>query len=109
MYGEGIIKLLDFDLECNECKIKNDKIIMRIFSTKQQIECPDCGIMSSRIHSTYQREIQDIPLHDKQTTLLLNTRKVYCDNPECTTEHFQNDSTSLHLKVKRPTVLLIKY
>lgn len=38
---------------------------------------------SSRIHSIYQREIQDLPLHNKQTILLVHTRKMFCENPDC--------------------------
>ena len=33
-----------------------------------------------KVHSVYQREIQDIPMPDKQTILLLNTRKMFCLN-----------------------------
>ncbi|WP_349948567.1 transposase family protein [Lacrimispora sp. BS-2] len=83
-----IIKLLDSSLECIDCKIKDDKIILHIYSTKQKLICPYCGNASSKIHSVYQRELQDIPLHEKQTILLLDTRKVYCDNPECSHKTF---------------------
>lgn len=83
-----IIKLLDPDLECSKSKIKNDMIVLHVYSTKQKLMCPYCGSFSSRVHSTYQREIQDIPLHEKQTMLLLDTRKMYCDNPECTHKTF---------------------
>lgn len=50
--------------------------------------CPYCGSFSSRVHSIYPREFQDIPLHEKQTILLLDTRKMYCDNPEFTRKTF---------------------
>ena len=69
-------------------KIKNDMIILHAYSTKPKLMCPYCGSFSSRVHSIYQREIQDIPLHEKQTILLLDTRKMYCDNPECTRKTF---------------------
>lgn len=32
------------------------------------------------VHSTYQREIQDLPIQDKQVILLVDTRKFYCYN-----------------------------
>ena len=48
-----------------------------------QILCPYCGTFSSKVHSVYQREIQDIPLQDRQTILLLSTRKMFCMNPAC--------------------------
>lgn len=52
-----IIKLLDSSLECIDCKIKNDKIILHVYSTKQKLICPYCGNASSKIHSVYQRDI----------------------------------------------------
>lgn len=58
-----IIKLLDPDLECSKSKIKNDMIVLHVYSKKQKMMCPYCGSISSRVHSIYQREIQDIPLH----------------------------------------------
>lgn len=83
-----IIKLLAPDLEYRKSKIKNDMIVLYAYSATQNFMCPYCGSFSSRVHSIYQREIQDIPLHEKQTMLLLDTRKMYCDNPKCTHKTF---------------------
>lgn len=85
---QALIKMLDSQLECNDCHIKNNQIIFNILSTRHSVNCPFCGKESKRIHSTYQREIQDIPIQDKQTILLLNTRKMFCSNPECTHKTF---------------------
>lgn len=85
---QAIIKLLDPQLECDDCHIKNNQIVFNISSTIKSLNCPYCGKESSRVHSTYQREIQDIPLQDKQTILLLNARKMFCSNPECTYKTF---------------------
>jgi transposase len=80
---QELIKLLSNDLECMNCRIKDNKVILEIKSTKRHVICPYCNNVSSKIHSVYQREIQDIPMQDKQTILLINTRKIFCDNPEC--------------------------
>lgn len=80
---QELIKALDKDLECFDCKIKKNKIIMKIHSTKEVVVCPFCGFVSTKVHSSYQREIQDISVQDKQMVLLLNTRKMFCDNLEC--------------------------
>jgi transposase len=53
-----------------------------------KVTCPYCGTESSKVHSVYQREIQDIPLQDKQTILLMNTRKMFCSNSECSHKTF---------------------
>lgn len=85
---QKLIKLLDNSLECKDFKIKVDKVFIKAYSTRQRIICPYCGKESARVHSVYQREIQDIPLYDKQTILLLSTRKMFCDNQKCTHKTF---------------------
>lgn len=78
-----IIKLLDPNLECIRCNLINKQIVFEVQSTIEKIPCPYCGSLSSKVHSRYQREIQDIPIQDRQTILLLNTRKMFCTNPCC--------------------------
>ena len=85
---QKLIELLDRSLRCEECKIKTDKIVIKVYSNKQSVSCPYCKKESTRVHSVYQREIQDIPLHNKQTILLLSTRKMFCDNQKCTHRTF---------------------
>ena len=80
---QEIIKLLDPNLECIRCKLKKQQIVFEAQSIKEEVPCPYCGSLSSKVHSIYQREIQDIPLQDKQTIILLNTRKMFCVNPAC--------------------------
>lgn len=85
---QELIKVLDTNLECSNCRIKSDTIIMEAHSMKKAVNCPYCGNSSFRVHSIYQREIQDISLQDKQTILLLNVRKMFCDNPQCSHKTF---------------------
>lgn len=58
---QELVKLLDNFLECMDCKIKGSKVIIAIRSTKESVNCPYCGCQSARVHSTYEREIQDVP------------------------------------------------
>lgn len=101
-----LIKMLDSDLECMDCRIKEDTIIMDIKSSINVIECPYCGASTSRVHSTYIREIQDIPLQDKRTILLLNTRKMFCDNHECTHKTFSEPFDFVKPKAKKTNRLI---
>lgn len=85
---QAFIKLLDENLECMSYKFKDDKFVLTVKSNKKEVKCPFCGNVSSKIHSVYQREIQDIPMQDKQTILLLNTKKMFCLNENCTHRTF---------------------
>ncbi len=85
---QEIIKLLDPDLECIRCKLKNQQIIFEIKSLREKVPCPYCGKLSSKMHSMYQHETQDIPIQDRQTIVLLNTRKMFCLNLACVHKTF---------------------
>lgn len=45
--------------------------------------CPHCGAESRKLHSTYERVLQDTPIHCKQTFLHANVYKYECPNPQC--------------------------
>lgn len=79
------IELLNKDLECIDYKIEleNQKCVVTVKSTRQSVVCPYCGMLSSKVHSTYKREIQDIPFEEFRVILNINARKMFCENPEC--------------------------
>ena len=85
---QAFIQNLDKNLKCVEYKIKKEKFILIAESIETDVKCPFCGETSSKIHSIYQREIQDIPIQDKQAIILLNTRKMFCLNENCTHRTF---------------------
>mgnify|MGYP001025627198 CR=1 FL=1 len=88
MEGRGycmdeFIKLLNKDYELVQYRIKDKAVIFNIQSSNKELACPSCGSESIWVHSTYQREIQDLPIQDKQAVLLVDTRKMFCKNPGC--------------------------
>jgi transposase len=87
----AIISQLDPNLECDDYIIRDKQIIFKISSIRYSVRCPYCRQQSNKVHSVYQREIQDIPIQDKQTILLLNTRKMFCTNPNCEHKTFSED------------------
>ncbi len=80
---DEFIKLLDQDYELVQYRIKDKEVIFHIKSSKRELSCPFCGSKSIHVHSTYQREIQDLPIQDKRVILLADTRKFFCPNPDC--------------------------
>ena len=59
---DKFIKLLDPAYELIQYRIKENKVIFHIASTITELECPFCGSKTSKVHSIYQREIQDLPM-----------------------------------------------
>ena len=95
---EELIQMLDGDYELYDYRIKGQNIVMEIGSTTKLLNCPYCGIVSQKVHSRYQREIQDLPIQGKRVVLLVTTRKMFCNNPDC--EHKTFSERHLFVAVK---------
>jgi len=91
------IKMLNPDYELIRYKVTNSQIIFEIASAIKSICCPYCCTSSMKVHSTYQREIQDLPIQNKQVILLVNTRKMFCSNEKCSHKTY----TEIHPFVAR--------
>ncbi|MCF8568616.1 ISL3 family transposase [Alicyclobacillus tolerans] len=57
--------------------------MFRVASKHRGISCPDCGQWTERVHSTYYRTVQDVPLCGIKVFLRIRVRKFFCDNPSC--------------------------
>ncbi|AOY77538.1 transposase family protein [Clostridium formicaceticum] len=82
------VKSLDPALNYLTHETHEHNIIIIVESSRHVIVCPYCGKTSSRVHSVYQREFQDLPLQDKQVTIILNNKKYFCDNQDCSHRTF---------------------
>jgi transposase len=85
---DEIIKSLSNNLVCVDYRLKEKQFVFTIKSTEQEIVCPYCNKPSTKVHSIYQREIQDLPIQDNQVILLINVRKMFCSNTECNHKTF---------------------
>lgn len=88
LYMDEFVKSLDPVLNYLTHEIHEHKIVIVVESSRKEVVCPYCGKASTRVHSIYQREFQDLPLLDKQVTILLNNRKYFCDNQDCNHKTF---------------------
>lgn len=73
-----------------------DTFHLYIKSEPHDCPCPKCGAKSRRLHATYQRTLQDTPLHGKQTWLHANVYKYCCSNPSCSTHVFTEPLSFAH-------------
>lgn len=88
LYMDEFVKSLDPALNYLTHEMHEHNIIIIVESNRNEIVCPYCGKTSLRIHSVYQRRFQDLPLQDKQVTILLNNKKYFCDNQDCSHRTF---------------------
>ena len=98
---ESIIQELSSNYKLDNYSVKADKIVFEISNIKKVISCPYCGVDAHRIHSYYQREIQDLPIQNKKTILLVTTRKFFCDNKQCNKKTFSEQHTFVESNRKK--------
>ena len=85
---DEFIKTLDECLDYVSHEIIDDLINITVKSNRQEAVCPFCGTPSSKVRSSYPRGFQDLPVMGKKTIILINNRKMFCNNPDCAHKTF---------------------
>lgn len=67
----GFIRELGEDYKFDNYRIKKDVVVFEISSICQELVCPYCGVKTREIHSTYEREIKELPVQNKKVILLV--------------------------------------
>jgi transposase len=98
---KDIVQLLDDNLVYIDHQVVNDSIKIFAGSKRTEVPCPFCEKVSARIHSTYERSFQDLPIQGKKVTIIINNRKYFCDNPECSHRTFAETFGCLKPRAKR--------
>jgi len=45
--------------------------------------CPTCGTLSDRVHTSYVRQPDELPVGDRRLRFFVVARRFWCDQPEC--------------------------
>lgn len=98
---DEFLKLLDENLEYVNHEIIDDTIYINVISTREEVMCPYCGKPSSKVHSHYKRSFQDLPIQGKKVRIILNNRKMFCNNPDCNNTTFAESFDFLPFKAKK--------
>ena len=98
---DELIKLLDINLEYIDHEVIKDTIYINIKSSRQEACCPNCKTLSKRIHSRYQRNFQDLPISGKKAVIILNNRKFFCNNKDCSRRTFSEKFNFIADKAKK--------
>lgn len=98
-YGE------DFHIE--DIKKEDNKNVIYIKSNTSSCKCPKCKEISTEKHSTYKRKIQDTPIQNIETCLVVNAYEYKYSNKECEVTTF-NESLPFARKNKVMTDNLIQ-
>ncbi|MFL5666960.1 MAG: ISL3 family transposase [Ktedonobacteraceae bacterium] len=66
----------------------SEKATLVVTSTQPEGCCPLCSEPASRVHSRYERMLQDLPCCGKRARLSLHVRRFFCANPCCPRQIF---------------------
>lgn len=105
---DEFIKLLDEHLDYLEHEIIDDRVIIYVASNRKEAVCPYCGYKSTKVHSTYERSFQDLPVMGRKSRIVINNRKLFCLNPDCGHTTFAETFDCLPPKGKKTKRLLEK-
>ena len=81
-----------------------DYLEILLSPTTANANCPVCEQSASRIHSDYQRSLQDLPRCGQVLRLRISVRWFFCDNAACRRKVFAEQLTELMLPYARRTV-----
>ena len=68
--------------------IMDEILTISAVSTQMSPLCPLCGANASRVHSSYSRQIADVPCGGQRVRLLVQVRKFFCDVTSCARKIF---------------------
>lgn len=79
--------------------------VVRLVARTQSVgvACPACAAVSSRVHSVYERRLEDTPVGERQVVIELTVRRLYCENSACSRSTFAEQVEGLTIRYGRRT------
>ena len=90
-------------LTLNTIAVKEGIITFHIRTTAEIAVCPECSTCSERVHSRYQRTLQDLPWQGNAVRFLLTVRRFFCGNAACKRKIFAEVPTNVARRYRRKT------
>jgi transposase len=73
------------------------------------VACPSCGFSSFRVHSRYWRRLADTAVGGRRTVIVLQVRRLFCDESICGQRTFAEQVPGLTVRHGRKTALLVEF
>jgi transposase len=81
-------------------------VVIRARCAPSGAACPACGSWSSRVHSSYLRQVHDLPVGGRPVLIHLAMRRFKCTNAACTKVTFAGQADGLTARYQRWSVPL---
>ena len=63
--------------------IEGERVVVSAHPIAVDAACTGCGQISARVHSHYERQLQDLPAHGRGVQLRIRVRRFRCGNAAC--------------------------
>jgi transposase len=93
-------------LRLDRIEITDQAVTLCLLSTAAILPCPLCALPATDAHSRYTRQVRDLPIQGRPTTLRLTVRRFFCRNPACSQRIFCEQLPQLLSKHARCTTRL---
>ena len=104
--GLGVLLPHLAGLVVEEAVIAGDVVRCRVRAAAAGAACPGCGTWSERVHDVYPRRLADAGIGGRRVVLLVRTRLLACQGPQCPRRTFAERHERLALPRARKTVPL---
>ncbi|MFJ8134314.1 ISL3 family transposase [Streptomyces hydrogenans] len=88
--------------------VVGDVVWIDLHARQPTVRCPSCGVIASRVHSTYMRRLADRPLGGRRVLLRLRIRRFICDNGLCSRRTMAEQVPGLTMRYRRRTTSLAR-
>ncbi|KJY41963.1 hypothetical protein VR41_10000 [Streptomyces sp. NRRL B-1568] len=78
-----------------------DALVVEAVSTARPGWCPNCQKRARRVHSSYQRTLNERPLGSRQVVVRLRVRRYFCDRKNCSRRTFVEQVPGLSERHRR--------
>lgn len=92
------------DVRVERVSDSTDVLVVEAVSTTHPGRCPDCRKQARRIHSTYQRILDEGPLASRQVIVRLRVRRYFCDRRSCSRKTFVEQVPGLSERHRRSSI-----
>jgi transposase len=90
-------------LRMQQLLVASDGLTLVLASTRAEACCPLCGQATTRVHSRYQRTLQDLPWGHLHVCLRVQVHRFFCQNAGCARQIFTEPLPELAERYARRT------
>lgn len=90
-------------LQLDRVCLKGVRVRIEASTSGGGVCCPDCGVVSARVHSRYPRHLADAGIGGREVTVVLTVRRLFCDQPGCGRRTFAEQVPGLTTRHGRRT------